>query len=187
VQSDLEILPYFICIFAGIGPKEVERLEWSNVNLEEHDIEISEEHSKTETRRVVQMEPVLVRWLEYFAQVRGQQTGSIAVTSNFRKRLRTVRKNAGLERWPTGCATPDVRFLLARFARGCEPTQLFDGPHFTGDALQTLPPSGSAEAGEGILGTRAAPESQKTRREKVAMIGLTTQTQFGNELTPSQN
>jgi integrase len=101
VQSDLEILPYFFfCIFAGIRPKEVERLEWSNVNFEEHYVEIPEEYSKTETRRVVQMEPVLVRWIEYFVQKRGQPLGSIAVTSNLRKRLRAVRKKAGLDRWP---------------------------------------------------------------------------------------
>jgi len=100
-QTDLEVLPYFLfCVFAGIRPKEVERLSWDNVSLGEKHIEIPEEHSKTQTRRVVQIEPVLDRWIKYFGQRGGERKGSIAVTLNFRKRVRAVRKRAGLDRWP---------------------------------------------------------------------------------------
>jgi integrase/recombinase XerD len=101
VKEDIELLPYLLfCIFAGIRPQEVERLEWSNVNLDEGHVVIPEEASKTDTRRVVEMEPLLRRWLSYFIERRGEQTGAIIVTSNFRKRLRAIRKAAGLEIWP---------------------------------------------------------------------------------------
>ena len=43
-EADFELLPYHVlCIFAGIRPKEVERLAWSNVNMEERFIEIPDE------------------------------------------------------------------------------------------------------------------------------------------------
>jgi Phage integrase family len=65
VEDDLELLPYHLfCIFAGVRPKETERLTWSDVHLEEKFIKVPEEISKTGIRRIVDMEPLLVRWLE---------------------------------------------------------------------------------------------------------------------------
>src|SRR6516164_6872282 len=62
-DTDLELLPYhLLCIFAGIRPKEVERLAWSNINMEERFIEVPDEKSKTAIRRVVEMDLLLVRW-----------------------------------------------------------------------------------------------------------------------------
>ena len=73
VETDLELLPYqLLCVFAGIRPKEVERLEWSNVNLEEKFIEVPEEVSKTGVRRIVDMEPLLIRWLNFYIRAGGR-------------------------------------------------------------------------------------------------------------------
>jgi site-specific recombinase XerD len=75
-ETDFELLPYHVlCIFAGIRPREAERLTWSNINLDEHFIEVPDEKSKTETRRIVDMEPLLVRWLDCYNQVRRQRSG----------------------------------------------------------------------------------------------------------------
>jgi integrase len=100
-DNEFELLPYHVlCIFAGIRPKEVERLTFSNVNMEERFIEVPDETSKTTIRRIVEMEPLLVRWLDYYVRTGGITVGGVTPHSNFRKRLRAIRKAAGLERWP---------------------------------------------------------------------------------------
>ena len=100
-ETDFELLPYHVLsIFAGIRPKEVERLAWSNINMEERFIEVPDEKSKTAIRRIIEMDPLLVRWLDYYTRNGGSTAGDVTPSSNLRKRLRAVRKTAGFERWP---------------------------------------------------------------------------------------
>ena len=100
-DNDFELLPYhLLCIFAGIRPKEVERLTWSNINMEEQFIEVPDEKSKTAIRRIVEMEPLLVQWLDYYVRKGGSIVSEVTPSSNLRKRLRLVRKAAGLGLWP---------------------------------------------------------------------------------------
>ena len=101
VESDLELLPYqLFCIFAGVRPKEVERLRWSDLNLDEKFIQVPEETSKTGVRRIVDMESLLVRWLDYYLRCGGRTDGAIVPTKNLRKRLRAIRVRAGFQHWP---------------------------------------------------------------------------------------
>ena len=101
VETDLELLPYqLLCVFAGIRPKEVERLEWHDVNFEEKYIKVPEEVSKTGVRRIVEMEPLLIRWLSFYNRAGGRVTGLVAPRKNLRTRLRALRSRAGFERWP---------------------------------------------------------------------------------------
>ena len=101
LENDFELLPYHLfCIFAGIRPKEVERLAWSNINLEERFIEVPDEKSKTAIRRIIEMEPLLVRWLAYHTREGGSTVGDVTPSYNLRNRLRAIRKAAGLEHWP---------------------------------------------------------------------------------------
>jgi integrase len=101
IQTDLELLPYqLFCIFAGIRPRETERMAWSNVNVEEKFVEVPEEKSKTGVRRIVDMEPLLLRWLDYHVRAVGTIDGLVAPAKNLRKRLRAVRRRAGFEYWP---------------------------------------------------------------------------------------
>jgi integrase len=100
-DDDFQLLPYhMLCIFAGIRPKEVERLTWSNINMEERFIEVPDEKSKTAIRRIVEMEPLLVRWFGYYIRKGGSTVGDVTPGSSLRKRLRAIRKAAGFERWP---------------------------------------------------------------------------------------
>jgi integrase len=70
-DKDFELLPYHVlCIFAGIRPKEVERLDWSNVNM------------------------------EYYIKTGGSIQDGVTPGANLRKRLRAIRKAAGIDRWP---------------------------------------------------------------------------------------
>jgi integrase len=101
LESDLELLPYqLFCLFAGIRPKEVERLAWSQINFEEAYVEVPEETAKTGIRRIVEMEPLLVRWLDFYVGAGGRVTGLIVPKKNLRKRLRALRAAAGFQRWP---------------------------------------------------------------------------------------
>lgn len=55
-ETDFELLPYHVlCMFAGIRPKEVERLSWNNINMAERFVEVPEEKSKSAMRRIVEM------------------------------------------------------------------------------------------------------------------------------------
>ncbi len=102
-ERDLELLPYsVICIFAGVRPEEVCRLDWDNIHLREPTpyIEIPEEKSKTDIRTIPDMEPLLVEWLNYFIRRGGKTTGAVTPKSNLRKRLRELRKAAKIQPWP---------------------------------------------------------------------------------------
>jgi hypothetical protein len=85
-ETDFELLPYHVlCIFAGIRPKEVERLTWSNINMDERYIEVPDEKSKTAIRCIVEMEPLLVRWLDYHIKAGGNIQDGVTPTSNLQK------------------------------------------------------------------------------------------------------
>jgi len=68
--------------------------------MDERFIEVPDEKSKTAVRRIVDMEPLLVRWLDYYIKSGGNVQNGVTPASNLRKRLRAVRKEAGLDRWP---------------------------------------------------------------------------------------
>ena len=100
-EKDFELLPYhLLCIFAGIRPEEVCRLDWLNVNMEENFIEVPDESAKTDIRRFVDMEPLLIEWLKYHAKRQGTMNGAIVPSHNLRKRLRALRKAAKIDPWP---------------------------------------------------------------------------------------
>ena len=89
-----------LCIFAGIRPKEVERLSWNNINMVERFVDVPEEKSKSAMRRIVEMEPLLVNWIDHYIRAGGSTNGDVTPASNLRERLRAIRKTAGIERWP---------------------------------------------------------------------------------------
>lgn len=98
---DFTLLPYqLLCLFAGIRPKEAERLTWDNVNLKERFVEVPDEMSKTQTRRIVDIEPLLASWLAYYVKRGGNTEGPVVPQSKLRHRLRAIRKAAKFERWP---------------------------------------------------------------------------------------
>ena len=94
----MELLPYHLfCIFAGVRPKEVERLRWSDVNIEEKFIQVPEETSKTGIRRIVDMEPLLLRWLDYYIRSDGRINGSITPAKLGTSPMAEIRSLRGFE------------------------------------------------------------------------------------------
>lgn len=71
IASD-ETLPYWVIgAFAGLRRAEIERLDWSEVDLERGFIEVKAAKSKTASRRLVPMQDNLREWLAPYAAFKG--------------------------------------------------------------------------------------------------------------------
>jgi integrase len=67
-----DLLPYVaIGLFAGLRSAELEKLDWSEINLKSNLIEVKAHKAKTARRRLVRIEPALRAWLEPIAQASG--------------------------------------------------------------------------------------------------------------------
>lgn len=87
-----------IGIFAGVRPAELARLDFSAIRWAHGDIEIRADQSKTNARRLIEMEPNLKLWLAPYRNSRGP----ICVRRRPGEKLHEIAKSIGIE-W-----TPDV-------------------------------------------------------------------------------
>ena len=98
-HADSKILPYFaIGAFSGIRPEELLKLEWSDIKWRQGMIRVRAEVSKVGKTRNVAIEPNLRLWLSPYAN----STGKIC-PSNWRRRFRKTRIDAGVLDWPADC------------------------------------------------------------------------------------
>src|SRR4029077_7933312 len=68
-----ETLPYWaIGAFAGLRASEIERLEWADVNIRH--IRVRAKHAKTASRRLVDIQPNLRKWLQPYRSKVGKVT-----------------------------------------------------------------------------------------------------------------
>ena len=85
------MVPFFaIAIFAGLRPDEkgeIYRLQWEDVNFKEGWIRVGFEENKTDTKRFVESEPNLLKWLEPWKGAKGA-----VVPRNFRRRRRNITR-----------------------------------------------------------------------------------------------
>ncbi len=88
----------FVCIgsFAGLRRAELERLDWSEIDLEGGHIEVKASKAKSARRRLVRIRPNLEAWLK----IEPQTTGPVT-PPNYRILLDSARENAGLSAWPS--------------------------------------------------------------------------------------
>ena len=95
--ADEETVPYWsIGAFAGLRRAEIERLDWSDIDLEGCLIEIKARYSKTSTRRLVTIQPNLKAWLQSYHRL----SGSVC-PDGLRIKLDADRARCGLfEKWP---------------------------------------------------------------------------------------
>ncbi len=64
-NASARLLPYIVIgAFAGLRGAEIQRLDWSEVDLKDGFIELKAEKAKTETRRLVPIKPNLAAWLK---------------------------------------------------------------------------------------------------------------------------
>ena len=64
-NANAKLLPYIVIgAFAGLRGAEIQRLDWSEIDLVDGFIEVTSEKSKTDTRRLVPIPPNLAAWLD---------------------------------------------------------------------------------------------------------------------------
>ncbi len=91
-----ELLPYYLFgLFCGVRPKELQRLEWTHVNLEERHIYLPGSITKTWEHRYIDISDNLMRWLKIYGK---DKTGPIC-PPNFAPKHRTCYKKAGFTEW----------------------------------------------------------------------------------------
>ena len=72
-KSKPEYQLYFaLAAFTGLRSAELLRLEWSEINFEQGDIEVKARKAKTATRRLVPIQPNLAKWLEPYRESKGK-------------------------------------------------------------------------------------------------------------------
>ena len=86
-----EMVPYFaIALFAGIRPTELQKLDWSNIDLEAKRIRIIPETAKKRRMRYVDVSANLLEWLLPHRRV-------IGAVYHDRKRFDLVRQQAAIK------------------------------------------------------------------------------------------
>lgn len=100
VDLDPALLPYHaLGLFAGIRPKELNRMSWEHIHMEDREIKLPPEVTKTRSGRTITMEPVLVQWLDFHVRTGGSNIGEIVPKTNQRNRLDRVREKAAAVPW----------------------------------------------------------------------------------------
>jgi len=92
-----------LLLFAGIRPREVRRLEWRDIDLEENSITIRSQCSKTGGVRQVEICPALKNWLIHSMNQKTQYLGEISQVEqkicpdNFNRKWKTIRDTSGFK------------------------------------------------------------------------------------------
>src|SRR4029453_6280432 len=95
--------------FAGLREAEIQRLDWTEVDLARGHIEIKAAKAKSARRRIVPMQPNLSAWLRPYNGMPG-----LVVSEYARGKLARVRKDASLTRWPkNGLRQPFASYRVA--------------------------------------------------------------------------
>jgi len=93
------LVPYVaVCLIAGLRPEEAKRLTWQGVNLQDKEIRLESNQTKTKTPRVVKIHPTLAAWLKAYK-------GKPFFPVNWRKEFDAVKEAAGF----TGRVDPEAK------------------------------------------------------------------------------
>ncbi len=111
-KCPLELVPFIaIGAFAGLRRAEIERLDWSEVDLQSGLIQVTASKAKSARRRFVKIRENLAAWLSPHARAKGP-----VAPGNFRELLDTARESAGIEDWPQNALRHSfASYHLARF------------------------------------------------------------------------
>lgn len=91
-----DVLPMLaLGAFAGLREAEIQRLDWSEVDLARGHIEVKAAKAKSARRRIIPMQPNLAAWLQPYSGMTGR-----VVSAGARRKFGRVRKAAKLNRWP---------------------------------------------------------------------------------------
>lgn len=98
--NTFDLLPYFaIGFFAGVRSAEMMRLNWRDINFDEKIITIGADIAKKRSQRKVDMQNVLLAWLEPFKEM-FQKGGAIVNQTKFRKNKELLLEAINMAEWP---------------------------------------------------------------------------------------
>ena len=111
-SADTKIVPFIaIGAFAGLRRAELERLDWSEVDLPGRLIQVTAKKAKSARRRFVKIEPTLAISIARYARAKGAVT-----PSNLRELLDEARTAAKITTWPqNGLRHSFASYHLAKF------------------------------------------------------------------------
>ena len=99
-----------VLLFAGVRPEEVTALRWEHVKLAHGYIRIEPEVSKTNSVRLVRIEPNLKAWLETVPPEK--RTGKLA-PKNWQRKWQAVRRGASISHLNDVCRHSYASYWLA--------------------------------------------------------------------------
>jgi len=124
-----KLIPYCtLALFAGIRPRELERLDWDAVNLQDKHVTISGAHAKLRSRRLVELSDNAVAWLIPHALEK-----TPIAPPNLRNHLKAIREASGLTDWPQDVLRHTC--LTMKLASGCTEAETAS---FAGNSPGTL-------------------------------------------------
>ena len=95
--TDKRFIPALaIAAFAGLRSSEIFRLEWESVKLERGHISLDANKTKTATRRIVPILPVLSAWLKDHQKTMGRICPEYARLNNLTRQYASVCEKAGV-------------------------------------------------------------------------------------------
>jgi integrase len=96
-SAPAELVPFIaIGAFAGLRRAEIDRLDWSEVDLESGLITVAALKAKSARRRFVKIRPNLAKWLQPYARHHGAVT-----PNNCRKMFEATQRDASMREWPS--------------------------------------------------------------------------------------
>jgi integrase len=125
-NAPVELVPYIaIGAFAGLRRAELERLDWSEIDLQSRLIEVTASKAKSARRRFVRIKPNLLLWLKTCAKASGSVT-----PRNFRELLDKARKAASIQDWPNNALRHSfASYYLAHFKKTGAPELALEMGH----------------------------------------------------------
>lgn len=93
-NSSDRLLPYIVIgAFSGLRGAEIQRLDWSEIDLQDGFIEVTAEKSKTEVRRLVPIKPNLAAWLKGCQKKSGPVCSLKSISNHFLKLVNAINKS----------------------------------------------------------------------------------------------
>lgn len=90
----IELLPFHtICLFAGVRPKECERLSWKHVDFEDSSLVVLKGQAKTRNARRIEILPTLNTWLKWF---QSKHPSKELIPQEFERKLKSFRREFGV-------------------------------------------------------------------------------------------
>lgn len=138
-----ECLPaVLLMLFAGIRPREVQRLKWRDICLNEKVISLKPSHSKTGGARHVTVQPVLSKWLQYCINHISPDGEDYICPPNWLKKWTEIRKIAGWGsygdkgEWKQDCLRHTFASFHAKYFQDYASLQIEMG-HYSSSLLRT--------------------------------------------------